>query len=516
MKLYQNKTYWKTILSIIGIILFITSWWYTNRLVKHISERERVRIEAWAQEIQTKAQLVKHTDELFELITVEERKKGELWAKGVRKLLSTSEPNADYDFLFDVIRNNETVPVILTDGNKKVLNYRNLEYIGDKPTDKFLNSTLDTMKSKFPPLVIRLPNGKKNYLFYKDSKIFSSLKQVLDQMNHSFISEVILNSAAVPVIITDSTSNKILHYGFIEEIIPKNTKKSNFLKSLLNEIKENNTPKPIKVELKSGDVNYIYYKESFVIEKLKFFPFVQTSIVITFILIGYFLFSSFRKSEQDQVWVGMSKETAHQLGTPISSMMAWTEILKDKYPNEKILEEFDKDVSRLETIADRFSKIGSSAKLESTELIGFIDKNLAYLKTRLSKQVTFSFTSNKKEVFANINPPLFSWVIENITKNSIDAMTGKGKFKIDISIKDDKVFIDLTDTGKGMSKKQIAAAFQPGYTTKSRGWGLGLTLVKRIVETYHHGKVFVKESTINQGTTFRIALSRNQDIVGKK
>ena len=507
MSIYQRKKYWKTGLLIFAILLFIISWWYTNALVKHISDRERARVEAWAQEIQSKAQLVSHTDELFKKISIEERKKGALWAKGVRKLISTNDPNADYDFLFEVVRNNETVPVILTDENNNITNYRNLDFPEPKPSQAYLAKELKFMKKHFPPLVIDLPNGKKNYLYYKDSKIFSELKKVLDNMNHTFISEVVLNSASVPVILTDSTQTKIINSGFIDESRPGNISKEKYINQLFLELKNEGHPHPIKVKIKANEVNYIYYKDSFVVEQLKYFPFVQIAVVAVFVLVGYFLFSTFRKAEQNQVWVGMSKETAHQLGTPISSMMAWTEMLKDKYPGEAILDEFDKDVLRLETVADRFSKIGSHAKLEETDIVQFISETLDYLKNRLSKQVEFTFSLHNEIILAKINQPLFSWVIENLTKNAVDAMVGKGKFMISLSIEGNKLNIDFIDTGKGMTKKQMSTVFQPGYTTKSRGWGLGLTLVKRIVENYHHGKVFVKESTVNKGSTFRVILT---------
>lgn len=507
MSIYQRKKYWKTGLSTFAILLFIASWWYTNALVKHISERERTRVEAWAQEIQSKAQLVSYTDDLFKRISIEERKKGELWAKGVQKLISTNDPNADYDFLFDVVRNNETVPVILTNGNNEITNYRNLEFEGEKPSKTFLLNELQFMKDHFQPLVINLPNGKKNFLYYKDSKIFTDLKIILDQMNHTFISEVVLNSASVPVILTDSTQTEIINSGFIKETKPNNLSKEEYLHQLFSELKNPGNPIPIKIEIKTGEVNYIFYKDSFLVEQLKYFPFIQITVVIVFVLIGYFMFSSFRKAEQNQVWVGMSKETAHQLGTPISSMMAWTEMLKDKYPNEKILHEFDKDVSRLEVVADRFSKIGSHAKLEETDIIEFTSETLDYLKNRLSKQVEFIFNVNNEVIIAKINKPLFSWVIENITKNAVDAMTGKGTLTISLEVEGNKLNIDFRDTGKGMTKKQMSTVFQPGYTTKSRGWGLGLTLVKRIVENYHNGKVFVQESTVNKGSIFRIVLS---------
>ena len=239
---------------------------------------------------------------------------------------------------------------------------------------------------------------------------------------------------------------------------------------------------------------------------MKYYPLFQLGIIALFLLLAYYIFSTTRRAEQNQVWVGMSKETAHQLGTPISSLLAWQEILKGKLKGDTMLDEMGKDLARLEKITERFSKIGSEPVLVESDLVGVIDNVVNYLKKRLSKNVIFNVESSSSQINVKINPPLFEWVLENIIKNGADSMVGKGTISINIMQEDKKVVIDIKDTGKGIRKSNWKSVFDPGFTTKKRGWGLGLSLVKRIVENYHKGKVYVKSSELNQGCTFRIEL----------
>lgn len=264
------------------------------------------------------------------------------------------------------------------------------------------------------------------------------------------------------------------------------------------------------IVLDMGDSHqYTHYQDSTTLSKIQLYPLVQLAIIFIFIFIAYFAFSTSRKVEQNQVWVGMSKETAHQLGTPISSLMAWIELLKMRETDLKMLNEVEKDVTRLETIADRFSKIGSAPVLYPDDVLMVLTNAVEYLKTRSSNKVNFNLHFGElDELFVPLNVSLFDWVIENLCKNAIDAMNGVGT--IDVSVKDQGqiVYIDICDSGKGLSKTNYNVVFQPGYTTKPRGWGLGLSLVKRIVENYHNGKVFVKSSDLGKGTTFRIVLKK--------
>jgi signal transduction histidine kinase len=266
---------------------------------------------------------------------------------------------------------------------------------------------------------------------------------------------------------------------------------------------------PVVIELSEETTQYLYFRESDILRNLRYYPLVQLVVIIIFILVAYFAFSATQRAEQNQVWVGMSKETAHQLGTPISSLMAWIELLKLQNIDEKIIMEFESDTKRLEKITERFSKIGSKPELLETNLIEVLNSTVSYLKTRSSKRVTFetSFNDDNK-VLVPLNGALFSWVIENLCKNAIDAMENNGKITLALKVKDENVILDITDTGKGVPKSQFKTIFQPGFSTKKRGWGLGLSLAKRIVENYHSGKIFIKWSELGKGTTFRIVLNK--------
>jgi signal transduction histidine kinase len=266
---------------------------------------------------------------------------------------------------------------------------------------------------------------------------------------------------------------------------------------------------PIEIDLGNNQKNYIFYYNSFLLTQLKYYPFIQFAIVGLFLLIAYILFSTSRKAEQNQVWVGMAKETAHQLGTPLSSLIAWMELLQNKNIDPMLLDEMKKDVKRLETITERFSKIGSVPSLENVQLSAVLDNVINYLQARVSNKVKITLdTGNAKEINVPLNVSLFEWVIENLCKNAVDAMDGEGFIHIQLTDLTQYVYIDVSDTGKGIPKSKFKTVFQPGYTTKQRGWGLGLSLVKRIIEDYHKGKIFVKRSEAGKGTTFRIVLNK--------
>jgi two-component system, sporulation sensor kinase D len=257
----------------------------------------------------------------------------------------------------------------------------------------------------------------------------------------------------------------------------------------------------------------VYYKDSPLLTQLKYFPYIQLSVIAIFLLLAYTAFSSSRKSEQDQVWVGLAKETAHQLGTPISSLMAWIELMKEKYnsENDSLIAEMENDVKRLEIVADRFSKIGSTPKLEAHKVYEVVKDFVDYFRVRVSKNIRFELTGNP-HLEAGLNVPLFDWVLENLLKNAVNAIEGKGSIHVDISGNKIKkqVFIDVTDSGKGIPRSKFDTVFQPGYTTRKRGWGLGLSLTKRMIENYHNGQIFVKDSELGKGTTFRIVLKNTR------
>lgn len=266
---------------------------------------------------------------------------------------------------------------------------------------------------------------------------------------------------------------------------------------------------PLEINYAKNAKDYIFYADSKILTQLRYYPYVQLAIIALFLLVSYLAFSTSRKAEQNQVWVGMAKETAHQLGTPISSLTAWIEYLKSKYPNELNLDEMDKDVARLSTITERFSKIGSAPALKRENVIEVIQNSINYIRTRTSQKVSLNVKNEQDyDVLAPMNVPLFEWVLENIFKNAIDAMAGVGDIGVIVTDQNQFVYIDIRDTGKGIPKSKYNTVFKPGYTTKNRGWGLGLSLSKRIVEEYHKGQIFVKRSELNKGTTFRIVLPK--------
>jgi signal transduction histidine kinase len=383
VNIYTRKQRWKLILLLIALFIGIGSLWYTNQLVKKLS--------------------------------VEEKKKVELWAEATRQISDFNTEPGDISFALSVLTNNTTVPVILTDGNNQVISTRNLD---------------------------------------------------------SLLSE-----------------------------------DASYLKKELQIMKEQH--EPITISFASNQKNYIYYKDSYILTQLRLYPYFQLLVIALFLIVSYLAFSSSRNAEQNQVWVGMAKETAHQLGTPLSSLMAWLEYLKNQeYPEEHI-SEIEKDISRLNTITERFSKIGSAPALKKENLTEVLQNSINYIKTRSSSRIVFTLTNKQNyNVEAPLNVALFEWVLENIFKNAIDAMGGEGSINVLITDQQQFAYIDITDSGKGISKSKYKTVFKPGYTSKSRGWGLGLSLSKRIVEEYHAGEIFVKSSEQNKGTTFRIVLKK--------
>ncbi len=319
----------------------------------------------------------------------------------------------------------------------------------------------------------------------------------------SFLSLVTTLNTTIPVIIIEpnGTINSDANIKYNKE------RRENVLaKELKKMIKDVD---PIRIELSAESYLLLYYRESNILRNLRYYPLVQLFVIIIFIAVAYFAFNATQRAEQNQVWVGMSKETAHQLGTPISSLMAWIEILKLKKIDPELIKEFEKDTQRLERITERFSKIGSKPELLRLNLVEVLSSTINYLKTRSSKKVIFETSFTENDIIETpLNTALFSWVIENICKNAIDAMGNNGTISINLKEKGEQVFIDITDTGIGVAKSQFKTIFQPGFSTKKRGWGLGLSLAKRIVEIYHRGKIFIKSSEIGKGTTFRIVLNK--------
>lgn len=397
MSLYENKRRWKYFLLIGAVFIATTSLWYTDLLVRGISQSERTRAEVWSQSF--------------------------------KKMFETDNEEM-MNYLFTV-KDSLVVPAIVTDEQDSIITY----------------TALDTTKT-----------------YYK--------------------------------IDTDRRYDPQYFLGQLKSMKAQHA--------------------PIPIEMMNGTVNYVYYKDSFLLTQLRIFPYIQLTVIALFLMTAYLIFNSSRRKEQNQVWVGLAKETAHQLGTPISSLMAWIELLKSKFDAEEdpLIMQMENDVKRLEIVADRFSKIGSRPILTSHSVYKIIKDYVDYFSVRVSDKITFEVTGDEHQE-ALINIQLFDWVVENILKNAVNAIGGEGKISVNIveNIAKEQIFVDITDTGKGISRSKFETIFQPGFTTRKRGWGLGLSLTRRIIENYHKGHIFVKESEIGKGTTFRIIIKSSLNYV---
>lgn len=500
--IYHKKQKWKLWLALFAAVIIATTLWYTGNLVKNISQDERAKATLWAEAVKRRAKLMQETGQLFSMIEEDERKNANIWAQAMLNIVESE--SEDLTFYASVLESNNTIPVIVTYESGEIWTYRNLE--SEKPDSLTLQKELEQMKKNRESikLVNRQFGERIAYnLYYDDSKIYKKIQNIMNDLIESFISETVINSASVPVLYTDSTRSKILAIGNVkdEELLGKSDSAIIAALSVDNE--------PIEIEISKGVKNYIFYKNSNLVNQLRFFPVVQLTIIGFFLIVSYLLFSTARRSEQNMVWAGMSKETAHQLGTPLSSLSGWLEILKSNGVEKSITDEIQNDLTRLGIIADRFSKVGSIPEIKAENFNKALLDGIEYMKVRTGKGILYNIDfQTENTLLVPLNVSLFNWVIENIIRNAADAMEGKGTIRIETGDLGKNIFIDISDTGKGLSKSQRKQIFQPGYTTKKRGWGLGLSLVKRIIENYHNGKVFVKASEPGMGVTFRIILRK--------
>ena len=408
MDIYEQKIQWKIALLVSALLISSASLLYTNILAKQLAREERKKMEVWSNALKQMSRAV------------------------------ASEVGGDDSFWLDIIKDNTTIPVIVTDEKGDITSVRNFKDDKDwRKSRPYFKSLLLTFKEKHEPIQIDIS-------------------------------------------VVDTTAN--LNGNEIPMVLAK---------------------------------QFVYYDDSSLLVQIKAYPYIQFAITALFLMVAYSLFSSARRAEQNKVWLGMAKETAHQLGTPLSSLVGWVEMLKimddDTGQAYMIGQEIDKDVVRLQLIAERFSKIGSEPKLIETDVAQEVGDTVNYVKRRASSKVMFHY-DNPLPIIGYISPILFDWVIENLLKNALDAMDGKGEIKVKVAEENANILIEVSDTGKGIPKSRFTTVFEPGFSTKKRGWGLGLSLSKRIIENYHSGKIFVANSSIEHGTTFKVIIPKK----GKK
>ena len=333
-----------------------------------------------------------------------------------------------------------------------------------------------------------------------------SLEQADEQTDLALVLKVINGNHTIPVIVLDTEGN-IQTYRNLTVRAKSAADVDNEVRKKAQLMREQGNV--VRITLSGDEFMEVCYDESIMLRRLAQYPYIQLGIALIFVIVAIFALLSSKRAEQNKVWVGLSKETAHQLGTPISSLMAWTQVLRDTYPDDQLLPEMDKDVKRLQMIAERFSKIGSLPEPQPENLNEVISHVADYIGRRTNSAVNITTCLPQQPIIANLSAPLFEWVVENLCKNAVDAMEGHGDITITACEEPARYIVEVADTGKGIPKSQFSSVFQPGFTTKQRGWGLGLSLAKRIVEEYHHGRIFVKASEIGKGTTFRIELRKN-------
>ena len=483
-----------------ALLIIAASLWYTNRLVKSIAEQETKQVKMWAAAMEQQALMMKSTEEFFNKVSTQEQMRVDLLANAYRRLIDIST-NENTSVYLEILHNNISIPLVVTDTKDNILFRSNLP--PDQEEKKTFDAEMKQTYSKFPPIKIDPGYGIVQWLYFNESMIYTELKAVLESMIDHFMEEITLNSVGAPVIITNEDQSKILSFGNLDSIEMQDT---NFVRRQIDIMRGENDP--LQIEFMNTGKATIFYRTSDLVEQMRYYPMIQFVVFALFLLVAYLLFSYARRSEQNQVWAGMAKETAHQLCTPLSSLMGWIELMKMQDEPFVGTFEMEKDIERLQIVTDRFSKIGSVPVPEPTDINFLIRDTMDYLQKRFSKKFEFETNLPNGELVMPLIPSLFRWVLENLTKNAVDAMGDHGKITLDLIDDGDHIHLDLSDTGKGIPKSQIKQVFNPGFTSKKRGWGLGLSLAKRIIEDYHKGKIFVKSSTVGEGTTFRITLDK--------
>ena len=488
------KTRLKWITMGVTIVLALVALWQVKSIADTIRRDEEEKVRLWAAAISQRAHMMEATQRFFEEATLDEHRKMRLYTD-ILQSFNRTDMGSDMEFSLAYVRyivDSSHTPIIITTARDSVITVPQ-ELAGQK-----LEGALLEEYSQNPPFSYNLW-GMPMTLYYKESLYYTQLREVLDNFTRSFLQDITQNSIKVPVCIVDS-AGQVLGYGKIdgEGVQPKSKR---FAEEFANE--------PIDITLPDGTKAKVYYEDTPLLRALGWLPLFYFFIGFVLVVVSYYLFRTARSAEQNRIWVGLAKETAHQLGTPLSSLSGWVEYLRGKEFKEEYAVEVEKDLRRLDIITHRFSKIGSVPELKEEDVRAATLAAVEYLQSRSPRKVKFSVTFPEGEPFlAPLNSYLFQWVIENLCKNAVDAMEGEGTISIVASQDARKIYIDVSDTGRGMTPKVQRHIFDSGFSTKTRGWGLGLPLARRIVNQYHRGRLYLKYSIPGQGSTFSIELKK--------
>ncbi|MDG2440509.1 MAG: HAMP domain-containing sensor histidine kinase, partial [Crocinitomicaceae bacterium] len=469
-----------------------------------------------ADAIKKRIELVELTDSTFIALREKERDRMELWVNATKEVsAATSNLDADLniDFPMSLINANDGIPVIALDDEGNISSARNVDFdstafakehneLAEKEVFKLIDDTLLKLSQEWakvnPSFTVDIYQGLYFMTYvYTDSKQIVRYERKRDSLIQRFNEDLVNNKGLVPVLLVDDEQKEVLATNIPNFDASK-------IDSKIADLASQNTR--ITLNFQNEGQSFLYFGDSPELKQLQYFPYIQFTVIGLFAIIAYLIFSTFRKAEQNQVWAGMAKESAHQLGTPLSSLMAWIQLLEAQGVDQMALTEMQKDIDRLEKVTDRFSKIGSETKLKDDNISSTIINVVEYLRPRISDKVEFTLDAPDEILHAKHNASLIEWVVENICKNAVDAMEAEGKLHVHLKGSPEWIHIDIKDTGKGIPANQQKNIFEPGYSTKKRGWGLGLSLVKRIVKEYHKGRVYVLESRVDVGTTFRISI----------
>lgn len=483
----------KLIVLTLTIGMALLALWQVQRVADQVRQSEEAKVRLWASAIGQRNQMAATTAHFFQQATLDEHRKMRLYTD---ILQSFNDPDLSTDLKFSLAYVNYIVdsshtPIIITKSRDSVITVPQ-ELAGQK-----LEGSLLEEYTQNPPFKYRIW-GMPMTLYYKESEYYTQLREVLNSYSLSFLTDITQNSVLVPVVIVDSSRTTVLAHGNIDSAEVTHL-----------DLEKGFNSEPIEITLPDGHAAYVYYSSTPLLRSLRWMPLFYFFIAIVLLVVSYNLFRTARTAEQNRIWVGLAKETAHQLGTPLSSLSGWVEYLRGKELTDQYAAEVEKDIKRLDTITHRFSKIGSVPELKDEDVREATMAAVEYLQSRAPRRVKFNVTFPDGETFVTpLNSYLFQWVVENLCKNAIDATEGEGVISIVGSQDARRIYIDISDNGRGMSPSVQKRIFDSGFTTKTRGWGLGLPLARRIVNQYHRGRLYLKYSVPGQGSCFRIELKK--------